>query len=106
MVAMSARRLVLFVSLFAIVLAACSGSTPSAAPGTATAPTSPAAVTGAAAATQVPPAGATAATSATAAGPAAAPFARTACASGVNLSGQTISFYNLTNHAAEVIEPT
>src|SRR5262245_24373156 len=102
-IAMPGRRFALIVTLLATLLAACSGSTP-AVPATATAPTSLAAATGTAAVT--PAAGAAAAPSATAAAPAAAPFIHTACAAGVSLAGQTITFYNLTNNSAEIIEPT
>src|SRR5579859_76420 len=97
---MSGRYLIVISTLFAMLLASCSGSAPVAAPS----PT--AAATGTAAATTAPAASATIAPSAAAATPAAAPFAHTACAGGVNLAGQTITFYNLTNKAAEVIEPT
>src|SRR5262245_31319073 len=87
--AMYRRRLFLVLLLCAIVLAACSGSTPTAVPGTISAPTSPAAATGTAA-TQMPHG--TALPTATGTAP-SGPLAHTACAA--DLSGQNVNFYHL-----------
>jgi len=91
---MRAYGLVIVLMLSAVLLNACAAPTP-----VVSAPTATRVATAASLAAS------TAAPAATTAR-AAASFSHTACASGVNLAGQTITFYNLTNPTAEVITPT